>query len=63
MSSVPPVLNIDNLSVDNLTQNIIVTLTPFLYVIISLVAVICLLLIYICIMTTLTFKRAGRQPR
>lgn len=69
MSSIPNISNlpsIDSISsqtADKLTQNILVELTPYLYVIIGIVSVICLLLIYISIMTTLTFKRAGNRNR
>lgn len=64
MSSVPNFPNIDSISndtVNKLSQDILITLTPYLYIIIGIVGVICLLLIYISIITTLTFKRSGRN--
>jgi hypothetical protein len=69
MSSIPNISNlpnIDNISTetaDKLTQNILIELTPYLYGIIGIVSLICLLLIYISIMTTLTFKRTGNRPQ
>lgn len=69
MSSVPNIPNIPNINsistetADKLSENILIAITPYLYVIIGVISVICLLLIYISIMTTLTFKRAGRRNR
>lgn len=64
MASFPNIPNIDNFSnntVDKLTEDILVALTPYLYVIVILIGLICLLLIYVSIMTTLTFNRARRR--
>ena len=52
MSSIPNLDNIANLSVNKLAQEILVELLPYIYAIIGVVAFICLLLIYICIMVT-----------
>lgn len=64
MSSIIPNINsISSEAADKLTQNILIELTPYLYGIIGIVSLICLLLIYISIMTTLTFKRTGNRNR
>lgn len=66
MSSIPNLDNINNLSnlsVDKLSQEILVKLLPFIYTIIGVVAFICLLLIYICIMVTSNSKKIGKIRR
>lgn len=66
MSSIPNLDNINNLSnlsVDKLSQDILVKLLPFIYTIIGVVAFICLLLIYICIMVTSNSKKISRIRR
>lgn len=61
MSSIPNLDNINNLSnlssFDKLSQDLLVNLLPYIYAIIGVVAFICLLLIYICIMVTRNHKR------
>lgn len=63
MSSIPNLDNITNLSVDKLSQEILVKLLPFIYAIIGVVSFICLLLIYICIMVTSNSKKISRIRR
>ncbi|MEY3402735.1 MAG: hypothetical protein RLZZ86_2351 [Cyanobacteriota bacterium] len=60
MSSIPNLDNINNLSnlsIDKLSQDLLVKLLPYIYAIIGVVAFICLLLIYICIMVTRNNRR------
>lgn len=63
IQNVPSIDSISNETVNKLSEDILIALTPYLYVIIGVISVICLLLIYISIMTTLTFKRAGKRQR
>ena len=55
MSSIPNI-NLDNAS-NVLSQELLVKLLPYVYVVISIVSIICLLLVYICVMVTLNNRK------
>ena len=61
MSSIPNLDNIANLSVNKLSLEILVELLPYIYAIIGIVAFMCLLLIYICIMVTSNNRKIKRN--
>jgi hypothetical protein len=66
MSSIPNLENLDNLSnltVDKLSQDIIAQLLPYIYIIVGIVSVMCLLLIYISIMVTVIPKKINNLRR
>jgi hypothetical protein len=66
MSSIPNINNLDNLgnlTLDKLSQDIIEQLLPYIYVIIGVVSVMCILLIYISIMVTVIPKRINNLRR
>lgn len=66
MSSIPNLDNLDNLSnltVDKLSQDIISQLLPYIYIIVGIVSVMCLLLIYISVMVTIIPKRINNLRR
>lgn len=64
MSSIANLANLDNLSdvaVDKLSQDIVTQILPYVYIIIGIVAFMCLLLFYISIMVTVMPKRINSQ--
>jgi hypothetical protein len=66
MSSIPNLDNLDNLSnitLNKISQDMIEQLLPYIYVIIGVVSVMCLLLIYISIMVTVIPKRINNLRR
>ena len=66
MSSIANLANLDNLSdvaVDKLSQDIVTQILPYVYIIIGIVAFMCLLLLYISIMVTVMPKRINSQRR
>lgn len=66
MSSIANLANLDNLSdvaVDKLSQDIVTQILPYVYIIIGIVAFMCLLLFYISIMVTVMPKRINSQRR
>lgn len=63
MSSVPNLDNLSNLMIDKLSQDIISELLPYIYIIISIISVICLLLIYISIMVTVISRKINNLRR
>lgn len=66
MSSIASLANLDNLSdvtVNKLSQDIVTQILPYIYIIIGIVAFMCLLLIYISIMVTIIPKRVNLNRR
>lgn len=66
MSSIPNLdnfNNLSNLSLDKLSEELLVKLLPYIYTIIGVVAFICLLLIYICIMVTSNHRKLRNNRR
>lgn len=66
MASIPNIGNLDTLSdtaFNKLSQDILTQLQPYIYAIIGIVAVMCLLLIYISIMVTVIPKRITNLRR
>jgi DMSO/TMAO reductase YedYZ heme-binding membrane subunit len=66
MSSISNLENLDNLSdvnVDKISQDIVTQVLPYVYIIIGIVAFMCLLLIYISVMVTIILKRINLNRR
>lgn len=63
MSSIPldNIANLSNLSVGKVAQELLVQLLPYIYAIIGIVAFMCLLLIYMCIMVTSNNRKITRN--